>query len=286
MKILLTGARGDFPLALIPLLLPDHELVLFDVEPMDAPEKCFSIQGDVRDAGIVGYAMEGCDAVIHTAAYHGDHLARRNEDDFYGVNVTGTHNVLRAMMLHGVKSLVFSSTEAVYGDGMRGLHVMDTETPCIPNNYYGMSKFVAEEICAFHARKCHINTAILRYGYFSPAGWHAAGLGRLCNRLDRLDVAQANILALGAVIAGEFLCEKFLIHSAKPFAPGDFPQIEYDPVEVVEKYYPGTTELLAYHGMVVPRIPYLPVIDKAVEMLGYDPQHNFEQFLAELRRSA
>ncbi len=286
MKILLTGARGDLPLALIPLLLPDNELVLFDVEPMEAPENCISIQGDIRDAGIVCYAMQGCDAVIHTAAYHHEHLANRNEDDFYGVNVTGTHNVLRAMMLHGVKNLVFSSAEAVYGDGMRGLHVMDTETPCIPNNYFGMSKFVSEEMCRFHARKCQIHTAILRYGYFSPVDWHQAGLGRLCNRLDRQDVAQANLLALAAVIAEEFVCETFLIHSAKPFAPEDWPHIEYNPVEVVENYYPGTTELLAHHGLIVPRIPYLPVIDKAVEMLGYDPQHNFEQFLSELRRTA
>ncbi len=286
MKILITGARGNFPLALIPQLQPEHELVLFDIEPMDAPEGSVSIQGDIRDAGIVGYAMQGCDAVIHAAAYHGDSLASRNEDDFYGVNVTGTHNVLRAMMLNGIKHLVFSSSEVVYGDGMRGIHVMDEETPCVPNHFYGMTKVVCEEMCQFYARKCHIRTAILRYGCFVPADWHTAGLGRLCNWLDREDVAQANVLALAAVIAEEFLCETFLIHSAKPFAPEDWPAMEYDPVEVVEKYYPGTTELLTQHGLHVPRIPYLPIINKATEQLGYDPQHNFEQFLSELRRSA
>jgi UDP-glucose 4-epimerase len=256
------------------------------LEPMDAPEGSISIQGDVRDAGLVSYAVQGCDAVIHAAAYHSDALPKRSEGDFYDVNITGTHNVLRAMMLHGVKNLVFSSTDAVYGDGMRENHVMDEETPCIPNNFFGMTKRVCEEMCEFYARKCHIRTAILRYGSFVPTDRHIMGLGRLCQYMDREDVAQANLLALGAVASEEITCETFLIHSAKPFAPEDWPEMEYDPKEVVERYYPGTVELLAKHGLHVPRIPYLPVINKAIETLGYDPQHNFEQFLSELRRSA
>src|SRR5687767_8048790 len=122
MKILITGARGNFPTALIPRLrLSDHELVLFDLEPMDNPEGCVSVQADIRDAAAVTAAMRGCDAVIHAVAYHADMIARRNLDDYYGVNVTGTHNVLRAMLLNDVRSLVFSSCESVYGAGMRGL---------------------------------------------------------------------------------------------------------------------------------------------------------------------
>lgn len=286
MKILLTGARGNFSLALIPLLQTDHELVLFDLEPMEAPEGSISIQGDVRDAGMVTYAMQGCEAVIHAAAYHGDALANRNEGDFYDVNVTGTHNVLRAMMLHGIKNLVFSSSDAVYGDGMRGTHVMDEETPCIPNNFFGMTKAVCEEICRFYARKCGIRTATLRYGNFAPVDWHAAGMARLCHGMDREDVAQANLLALAAVASEEIQCEAFLIHSAKPFAPEDWPELDFNPTETVERYYPGSTELLAKHGLHVPLVTHLPVINKAIEMLGYDPQHNFEQFLSQLQRSA
>src|SRR5689334_15420915 len=116
MKILITGARGNFPTALIPRLrLSNHELVLFDIEPMDNPEGCVSVQADIRDAAAVTNAMKGCDAVMHAVALHGNMMARRNQDDFYGVNVAGTHNVLRAMMLNEVKSLVFSSSEVVYG---------------------------------------------------------------------------------------------------------------------------------------------------------------------------
>src|SRR5690242_10710363 len=130
MRILITGARGNFPLALIPRLAASgHSLVLYDLEPMDAPEKSISVQGDIRDAALVTHAMQDCEAVIHTVALHGNSSGTRNYDDYYGINVTGTHNILRAMRLNGVKYLVFSSSEVVYGDGMRDRRVMNEEVP-------------------------------------------------------------------------------------------------------------------------------------------------------------
>ena len=60
---------------------------------------------------------------------------------------------------------------------------------------------------------------------------------------------------------------------------------ETNPDAVVERYYPGATELLAEHHLRIPRIHVRYNIDKAITVLGYDPQYNFEQFLAQLRRS-
>jgi UDP-glucose 4-epimerase len=284
MKILITGARGNFPMALIPHLLADEqELVLFDLEIMNAPEGCISIQGDIRDAGLLTYAMQDCDAVIHAAAHHGNAAETRNDEDFFSVNVTGTHNVLRAMLLHGIKHLVFSSSEVVYGDGMRDVRVMDETVPCIPKSVYGGTKLLGEEMCRFYARAHEFHIAMLRYGCFLPADWRVAGLGRLNHWLDRDDVAQANQLALAAVFAEEFSCEPFLIHCAKPFTDDDWPELESHPDAVIERYYPGAVDLLAEHGLVVPKVHTRFDIDKAVTVLGYDPQCNFDQFLAQLR---
>jgi len=284
MKILITGARGNFPMALIPrLATTDNSLVLFDQEPMSAPEGCVSIQGDIRDAALLTHAMQGCDAVIHAAAYHGDSAGSRNYEDYYSVNVTGTQNVLRAMLLNDVKAMVFSSSEVVYGDGMRHHLVMDERVPCIPNHIYPLTKVLGEEMCRFYARKHDFHVAMLRYGCFIPADWKVAGLGRLSNWLDREDVAAANELALGAVLAEEFHCEAFLIHCAKPFVDSDWPTLEEEPEKVIEYYYPGAVELLAAHHLLVPQVHMRFDIGKAVTVLGYDPQHNFEQFLERLR---
>jgi hypothetical protein len=43
------------------------------------------------------------------------------------------------------------------------------------------------------------------------------------------------------------------------------------------------TELLHEHGLSIPHIHTRYDITKAVTQLGYDPQHNFEQFLNRLR---
>jgi nucleoside-diphosphate-sugar epimerase len=260
-----------------------HQMVLFDQEPMSAPEGSISVQADLRDSASLLHAMQGCEAVIHAAACHGDALATRNYNDFFTVNVEGTHNVLRAMLLEGVRYLVYSSSDAVFGDGMRGKRVMDESVPCIPNNIYGLTKLMGEEMCRFYAHHHHLNVALLRYGTFLPADWRAAGIGRLNNWLDREDVAQANELALGAVVAEEFPCETFLVHCAKPFVDDDWPELAMDPEQVVERYYPGAAELLATHGLYVPHIHTRYDIGKAVSILGYEPQHNFEQFLTRLR---
>ena len=283
MKILITGAGGNFPSVLIPRLTASgHELVLFDIEPMQHPTHK-TVQADIRDSGALVAAMQGCDAVVHAMAYHGDMTSRRNYDDYHGVNVTGTHNVLLSMARQGVKYLVFSSSDVVFGNGMKGKRVMDETVPLIPTGMYPLTKVLCEEMCHFYSRQHGMKIAMLRYGCFVPADWKTAGIGRLTNWLDREDVAQANELALGAVIAEEFSCEPFLIQCEKPFLKEDWPQLAENPERVIEQYYPGAVDLLAMHGLSVPRIHTRFDISKAQEKLGYAPEHNFEQFLGRLR---
>ena len=285
MRILITGARGNFPTGMIRRLeASDHDLVLFDIEPLPS-ENHVSIQADVRDAGAVATAVKGCDAVIHAAALHGEMGTRRNYDDHYGVNVTGTHNLLLAMMRQGVENLVFSSSDAVYGSGMKGRRVMDENVPCIPNSIESLTKVLAEEMCMYYARQHKLRVAILRYGHFAPADWKTSGMGRLTNWLDREDVAQANELALGAVAAEEVKCEAFLIQCHKPFVDSDWPELAENPEPILESYWAGCGELLAHHNLRVPKIHTRYDISKAQSVLGYEPEHNFDQFLKRLKKA-
>ena len=286
MKILITGARGDISLALVPSLLREqNELVLLDPEPMLAPEGCVSVQADICDAAAVTYAMQGCQAVIHMAAYQADYTDFRNENDFYSVNVTGTHNVLRAMQLHDIHHLIFTSTDQIYGEGLRGTHLIDEDLPCVPTHIFGQTKWLSEELCRYASRAHNFRIAILRCGDSAPTDWKTAGLAKLNNGVDREDVAQAHELALAAVLAEEFRCETFLIESAKRFELNDWPELQFDPAPIVERYYPGATDLLEQHNLPVPRVHYRYDISKAVNQLGYEPQHNFDQFLSRLKHA-
>ncbi len=286
MKIMITGARGNFPTALIQRLAVDrNELVLFDLEPMSVPDGSIAIQGDIRDAGLVTYAMQGCDAVVHAAALHGSSAGTRNYDDYYSVNITGLHNVLRAMLLNKVKAIVFSSCDSVYGDGTRGRLIVDESTPCVPNQYHAQTKMAGEEMCRFYSRKHGFSVATLRYGKFTPTDWKTDGLGRLNNYLDREDVAQANQLALGAVMDETFGYQTFLVQCARPFTDNDWPALATDPEKVLEQYYPGVVKLLSEHDLRVPHVHHGYDITRAITLLGYDPQHNFEQFLDRLQHT-
>ena len=70
--------------------------------------------GDLADLEAVKRAVEGCDAVIHTAAKAG---AWGWHKDFFATNVTGTENVIAACKVHGVRRLVHTSTPSVVHSG-------------------------------------------------------------------------------------------------------------------------------------------------------------------------
>ena len=73
MKILLTGACGDIASAVRRVGADEHEFVLVDV--VDAVRELGGHQGYHSPDAMMRLA-EGCDAIIHTAAMHGDGLVK------------------------------------------------------------------------------------------------------------------------------------------------------------------------------------------------------------------
>ena len=95
--------------------------------------------------------------------------------------------------------------------------------------------------------------------------------GEGSGRVNADDVAQAHELALAAVGVEEFTCEIFHVHSNHDFIELDYPRLITNPSEVLDHYYPGTTDKLIALGLTVPPIPHLFDIEKSVTRLGYDP---------------
>lgn len=96
---------------------------------------------DIRDIDNLESYFENVDQVILLAAEHRDDVSPKSL--YYDVNVTGTQNVLDAMDKHHVKTLIFTSSVAVYGlnkDNPDEFHPQD------PFNQYGISKWQAEEV--------------------------------------------------------------------------------------------------------------------------------------------
>lgn len=95
----------------------------------------------VTDMNSFSDLFQGIDVVFHLAAVQ--HEMNVPDRKFWDVNVTGTKNILEASVRAGVKRFVHGSTIGVYGS-IAGL--IDEQTPCMPDNIYGVTKFEGEKL--------------------------------------------------------------------------------------------------------------------------------------------
>jgi UDP-glucose 4-epimerase len=84
-----------------------------------------------------------------------------NPAKYYRNNVSNTINLLDAMVKHNVKSFVFSSSAAVYGDPNSDL--IGEEHTKNPINPYGSTKLMIECILQDYASAYSLNSISLRY---------------------------------------------------------------------------------------------------------------------------
>lgn len=123
---------------------------------------------DLRDGEATHRVFAGrrIDAVAHFAArcYVGESV--REPAAYYRNNVLGTMNLLDAMVRHGVRRMVFSSTCATYGVPSR--MPIDEAAPQAPVNPYGATKLACEGMLASYARAYGLQAVSLRY--FNAAG--------------------------------------------------------------------------------------------------------------------
>lgn len=119
------------------------------------------------------FAAHKIAAVMHFAAfaYVGESVAR--PELYYQNNVVGTLSLLAAMQRHDVKSLIFSSTCATFGEPQ--YVPIDEQHPQHPINPYGRSKWMVEQILSDYGVAHGLKSVCLRY--FNAAG--ADPLGRV-----------------------------------------------------------------------------------------------------------
>jgi nucleoside-diphosphate-sugar epimerase len=118
MKILVTGGGGFLGSAICrQLLTRGDEVTAYQRSASDELEKLDVqiIQGSITNAEKLDAAVNGVDAVIHTAAKAG---VWGPYDDYFRPNVTGTENVITACLNNGIRKLVFTSSPSVtHADG-------------------------------------------------------------------------------------------------------------------------------------------------------------------------
>jgi len=177
MRVLVTGGAGYIgSVVAAQLVAAGHEVTVLDdlsTGHADAvPPGAVFIKGTLRDCA-AEVLSDGIDAVVHLAAKSlvGESVAEPAK--YWSTNLGGTIALLEAMREIGVRTIVFSSTAAVYGEPE---HTPITETdPTRPTNPYGASKLAVDTTLAEFARLHGFGAISLRY--FNVAGAHRAADG-------------------------------------------------------------------------------------------------------------
>jgi UDP-glucose 4-epimerase len=121
------------------------------------------------------------DAIIHLAANLVIGEGQKYPKKYYNNNVLGTKSVLEALKNTNVKNFIFSSTAAVYKDG---LYRVKETSPLRPKSVYGKTKLKAEKLIQSYCKKLKINYGILRY--FNIVGASPSNKIGLINKNDHL----------------------------------------------------------------------------------------------------
>lgn len=113
---------------------------IVDIQPTQKYPDFFQ-HADVRSTDGLRTACKGSDIIINLAAAHRDDV--RPVSLYHDVNVTGAENVCQVAEELNIKTIVFTSSAAVYG--LQGGEPDET-APHLPINAYGETKSKAEAV--------------------------------------------------------------------------------------------------------------------------------------------
>src|SRR5580692_5156694 len=177
MRVLVTGGAGYIgSVVATQLIAAGHDVVVLDdlsTGFADAvPAGATFVKGTLRDCA-AEVLSDGIEAVMHFAARSlvGESVAEPAK--YWSNNLGGTISLLEAMREIRIRTIVFSSTAAVYGEPER-TPVVETD-PTRPTSPYGASKLAVDTTLSEFARMYGFGAISLRY--FNVAGAYRAGDG-------------------------------------------------------------------------------------------------------------
>lgn len=171
--ILVTGGAGYIGSVVVEqLVATGARVVVFDNLSQGHreavhPEAIF-VEGDLQDRGAIDSAMaeHHPESVLHFAASSLVGESMQTPLLYLGGNVTAGLNLFGAMIEHGVRRLILSSTANLFGDPQE-IPITESEQ-IVPGSAYGESKYILERMLAWLDQIHGLRYAALRY--FNAAG--------------------------------------------------------------------------------------------------------------------
>ena len=126
-------------------------------------------KGDLGNAALLDdiFSNNNIHAVMHFAAHSIVPQSIRHPLEYYENNVAKTIRLLHAMVDHGIKYFIFSSSAAVYGEPSE-IPIKEGHA-CQPSNPYGTSKWMVEQVLKDCEATYGLKYVSLRYFYAAGA---------------------------------------------------------------------------------------------------------------------
>jgi uronate dehydrogenase len=195
-KLLLTGAAGGLGKALRDRLKANcSTLRLSDVQAFgEAVNGEEIILADLADAAAVDTMVQGVEAIVH--------LGGMSVEGPFGpilqANILGAYNLYEAARKHGVKRVIFASSNHVTGF-YRQDETITADHPARPDGMYGLSKAFGEDLSRFYFDRYGIETACVR---IAAVFADAKACGKPSGILAPVEADARRYLAMGATFVG------------------------------------------------------------------------------------
>jgi len=302
-RILVTGGAGFIGLRLAERLSERNEVVVFDTFARSPVEACplsgrpnvRLLAGDVRDADAVAGAAAGCHRVVHLASIAGVGTVLSNPTRTLDVALSGTRNVLEAARrAGGCRRVVTFSTSEVYG--RYAMNASESEVTPIgpvgePRWSYAVAKVATEHLAHAYFTEFGLPTASLRP--FNVYGPGQVGEGAIHNFVRDILAGRAitvnndgrQIRAwcyLDDMVDGTLLALEQDAAIGQAFNIGN-PAATITVLRLAELLarLAGVSVDIAFRRRDYPDVEVrVPNIDKARDLLGFEPKVRLETGLA------
>ena len=276
MKILLTGSSGRIGRAIFGAMAEQHELAGLDRIPFATT----SFVGDISDVRLLCQAMTGAEAIIHTASLHAPHVGVENELEFVRVNIDALRLLVDLARESGIRSLVYTSTTALYGDAVEQgcCSWIDEATVAKPRTIYHRTKAEAESLLE-DAAGAELAVRIIRVSRCFPEPIDRMAVYRLHRGIDVRDVADAHAAALDARSPA---FQRYVVSGWTPFKREDKDALARCPRDVLAARCPKLISEFDRRGWPLPNSVdrvYDPTA--ARNALGWQSRYGFEEVLAQ-----
>jgi nucleoside-diphosphate-sugar epimerase len=287
-RILVTGGSGYIGGYLVQTLKKHHSVRVFDLKKPNFDGDDLEVYtGDIQDGEQIRSAAEGVDCIIHLAAVP---ILIPDIEKIYRINVRGTFSVLEAAAACKVKAFILASSICAYGAIFWSKPIIpeylpvDENHPTQPDDAYGLSKVMAEQLCRAYCSRYGITCLCLRMAtvwlpdpslertrrFIRSIKEEPMGADRYWAYVDVRDAVQAMELAAAKSLEEEGIFDILNIGANEIIGL-------FSSMELVKKYYPTVNKLYWRYFMERKNVP-LYSIEKAKKELSYQPRITWKEY--------